>query len=149
MVRKIGKLTGLTMAGVAGSAMLAVPVVSASAPSFTDVDGTSHAEAINALAKAGIVTGYENKTFGTWNEISRQHVAVILYRALHLEAPDNVGKTLEKYSDVDEKHPYAKQIAAVTKAGIFKGTNGKFYPDKPITREQAASVIVLAAFGKV
>lgn len=48
------------------------------------------------------------------------------------------------YKDVDSNTFYAEQIAAVTKAGIFGGANGYFNPNKPITREQVASVLVSA-----
>ncbi|WLV24421.1 S-layer homology domain-containing protein [Aciduricibacillus chroicocephali] len=48
------------------------------------------------------------------------------------------------YKDVKTNSDYAREIAAVTEAGIFKGRNGKFEPTKPISRDQMATVIVQA-----
>lgn len=123
-----------------------VSFVSAAAWSgFTDVKETDdHYEGIKALTEQEIITGYEDGTFKQWDDISRQHIAVLLYRAKNLEAPEDLAATLELYDDVDVNSEYAKEIAAVTEAGIFTGSNGKFHEKKPITREQMASVLVRA-----
>ncbi|MGY0691391.1 M28 family peptidase [Virgibacillus sp. FSP13] len=139
------RFTG-TMATVAAAASLTfVPVASAAPDSYPDVKkGDSHYEGIMALTKEGVVKGYENGKFGQWDDITRQQVAVILYEAFDLEEPKNLDNVLSVYDDIDSKHIYAKQIAGVTEAGIFKGSSGSFHPGKMITREQVASVILLA-----
>jgi len=112
---------------------------------YTDInEDHSHYEAIMALTESGIVKGYEDGTFRQWENMSRQHAAVMLYEAFDLEEPENIDEILALYEDVRVDHRYAKQIAAVTEAGYFKGNDGYFNPSDTITREQVASVILLA-----
>lgn len=96
-----------------------------------------------ALVKKNVIGGYGDSTFRPYEPISRAHVAVMLTRALELPTPSNKTSVLSIYKDVDETHPYANQIAAVTKASVFGG-NGKFNPNARISREQMASVLVRA-----
>ncbi|GGK04633.1 hypothetical protein GCM10007063_28700 [Lentibacillus kapialis] len=112
--------------------------------SFSDVnEGDSHYKGIMALAEEGIINGYEDGTFGTSDSITRGQVAVMLSEALDVETPENINQVLEVYHDVNRDTLYAEQIAAVTKKGVFKGSNGEFNPTEPITREQMATVLVL------
>lgn len=114
--------------------------VSGGSANFSDISKkNSHYDAIVHLVESGSITGYDDGTFKPYENITRKHVAVILSRELDLVTPDNVKKTLSKYDDVDENHPYADEIAAVTKEEIFGGNSGKFMPEKSITREQLAS----------
>lgn len=99
---------------------------------------------VMALVDAGIISGYKNGTFKPYDNISREHVAVMLAEALNLPTPSNVADILSDYKDVNEKYLYAEQIAAVTKAGVFKGSNGYFKPSADITRSQMATVLVTA-----
>ncbi|PWA12917.1 hypothetical protein DCC39_03340 [Pueribacillus theae] len=109
--------------------------------SFSDLPKTeSHYKEVMYFANKGTITGYGNGIFKPYQDISRQHVAVILARELNLPVPKDIKKVLSIYSDVSTKHDYAKEIAAVTQAGIYKGNNGKFNPNTNITREQLATV---------
>lgn len=101
-------------------------------------------EEVLYLVDEGIITGYGDGTFKPYENISRQHVALMLFRALDLKVPKDISKTLANIDDVSTKHYYAKEIAAVIEAGVFQGSNGKFNPNQNITRGQMASVIVRA-----
>ncbi|TRM10639.1 hypothetical protein FH966_02265 [Lentibacillus cibarius] len=129
---------------VATAAVAAVaPVVSADSINFSDVQkGDSHYDGIMALAEQGIVAGYEDGSFGVYDNVTRQQVAVMLANALDLGTPSDIDSVLSAYDDVDADSLYAEQIAAVTEAGAFTGNNGKFNPSKEISREQMASVLV-------
>ncbi|WP_121616376.1 5'-nucleotidase C-terminal domain-containing protein [Virgibacillus halodenitrificans] len=146
--KNLKKLTGTSLVAAAAASLAVVPVASAAATDgYSDVaKGDSHYEAIMALTEKEIVQGFQDGTFGQWKDISRQQVAAILYKAFQLDEPtqEEVENALEFYGDVDSSHLYAKQIAAVTKAGIFKGADGSFQPKESITRQQVASVLVLA-----
>src|SRR5699024_4028662 len=102
-----------------------------------------HYEGINWLADKGI-QGYEDNTFGKYVELKREHAAVMFAKALGLPLPPK--KEVENYySDITAEHRYAEYIAAVGKAGIFKGKEGKvFAPKQVLTRQQMASTIVSA-----
>ncbi|TMN21947.1 S-layer homology domain-containing protein [Lentibacillus cibarius] len=136
------KFAASSLAATAAVAVVA-PAVSADSVSFTDVqEGDSHYEGIMALAEQGIVAGYEDGSFGVYDNVTRQQVAVMLANALELDTPADVDSVLSVYDDVDADSLYAEQIAAVTEAGAFVGNNGEFNPSADITREQMASVLV-------
>lgn len=78
---------------------------------------------------------YPNKS------ITRAEAAVMLQRALNLEMPTD----LNAFKDVNENHPYAKEIAATKAKGIFKGkADGTFGVNDVLTREQMATILVRA-----
>lgn len=141
-------LTGSLVAALTAASLVFAPMASAKVTNsdvYTDINkGHSHYDAIMSLTESGVVKGYQDGTFKQWNSLTRQHAAVMLYEAFNLKASENAEKTLEVYNDVDANDRYAKQIAAVTEAGYFKGNDGAFNPNKTITREQVASVILLA-----
>ncbi|GAA0435256.1 hypothetical protein GCM10008983_09800 [Lentibacillus halophilus] len=140
------KVTGSVFAAAAAVSMAAAPVLAASS-SYPDVnEGQSHYEAIMTLTEQGIVQGYDNGQFGQWDDVTRSQVAVMMYQAFDLKAPEEqtMNRLLNRYDDVNSNHSYAKQIAAVTKAGIFQGSGGSFHPNQPITRQQLASVLLTA-----
>ncbi|SOC23476.1 S-layer family protein [Ureibacillus xyleni] len=110
------------------------------ASSFTDVNGDFWAEKeISSFVDLGIVKGYPDQTFRPENTVTRGQAAIMIARGLKLEA-SNVGSV--NYTDI--KDDSIKEIAAVTKAGIMKGTNGKFEPNKPLTRAQMATILTNA-----
>lgn len=100
-------------------------------------------EALN-LVDQGIINGYDDYSFKPYRAISREHAALLLFKALDLKVPSNTNAVLKQYKDVDSNYRYAKEIAAVTKADIFGGSSGKFNPQNKITRSQMATVLVKA-----
>lgn len=97
-----------------------------------------------SLVNQGIITGYGDGSFKPHDKISRQHVAVLLHRALNLNDAKNKTKTLKSVSDIPNDYFYADEIASVIESGVFKGSNGKFQPNANITRGQMATVLVRA-----
>ncbi|WP_106496172.1 S-layer homology domain-containing protein [Lentibacillus sp. Marseille-P4043] len=135
-----------TSLAATAAAVAVVPAVSAAEfNGYTDVNpGDSHYDGIKALTEQGVIKGYEDGSFGVYDNVTRQQVAVMLSKAMNLDTPSDVAGALNVYSDVDENSLYAEEIAAVTEANVFKGSNGEFNPDEDITREQMATVLVLA-----
>ncbi|MGY0691362.1 S-layer homology domain-containing protein [Virgibacillus sp. FSP13] len=136
----------LFLAGLATTTVAVSAVTPASAAThFMDFGpGQSGYEATMALVKQQIIFGYGDKTFRPYEHISREHVATILVNAKKLQTPPNFSEIISHYRDVDESMVYAKQIAAVTHEGIFKGAHGYFAPNTSITREQTATILVKA-----
>lgn len=134
------------MAALAAS--LAVPVAVAplvqaaeTQPTFTDVPKTHPSFAIiHEMRDTGIINGYPDGTFQPAKEIKRSHVAELLARALPLEPV----RDAKEFSDVPVTHPYYEAIQKVQRAGIIDGSDGKFNPDKPLTRVQMAKILTLA-----
>jgi len=109
---------------------------------FLDKDNP-HYDNVMELYEQGVIKGYPDGTFRPWNAVSRGQVAVMLTNALELEVPEDIEGALANYSDVSEGDRYAEEVAAVTAAGIFKGTDdGTFDRYSDITRQQIATVLV-------
>jgi hypothetical protein len=107
---------------------------------FADVGaGFVHEGAINALVDAGVLGGYANGTFRPNEPLRREHMAVILSRALKL-APRPAAAS--QFSDVTA---YADEIGAIAHAGITTGrADGTFRPRNAVTRGQMATFLVNA-----
>jgi len=129
--------------------ILLIGTTAVSAAEWKDYDDVSkdnaHYEAIKELTVQGVFKGNEFDEFEPWAHLTRQQMAVVLSKVTDFETPENVAKTLEAYSDINSESRYAEEIATLTKAGVFKGDeNGNFNPYDHITRQQMASVLVLA-----
>lgn len=116
---------------------------------FTDVPAhNSHYEGITYWSDKGVINGYpmadNTKAFQPDKKLSRSHASVLFTRALNLPEPSNMGSILVDLQDIPLTHDYAKEIAATYHAGIFKGNNGRFMGNNPLTREQMATVLVNA-----
>ena len=116
------------------------PIIPLPSSKFKDVSSNRSQEMIEYIASRGIITGYPYGTFRPNEPITRQHIALMLTRALKLES----NKDVTGFMDVSTNHPYYEAIKQVQQAGIFEGNNGKFNPNANMTRAQIAKVIVLA-----
>lgn len=114
----------------------------AAAAEFKDVpDDFWAAEQIYRFTDLGIIKGYEDGTFRPNNSLTRAQAAIILAGGLKL---DTENPAPVQYKDIDEDHYAYKAIAAITNAGIMKGNNGVFQPNKPLTRAQMAIILTNA-----
>ncbi|WP_186438368.1 S-layer homology domain-containing protein [Cohnella terricola] len=104
---------------------------------YTDVSGTYWARSVIQHAQStGLMTGFNNGSFGPDKTITRGEMAAITARWLKLE-----GKAESGYSDA-QGHWAAGYISLVGKAGIMQGMpDGKFQPDKTLTRAEAVATI--------
>lgn len=106
---------------------------------FLDVqDGYWAFKEIMTIYHEGIISGYPDiQKFLPEQSITRAQAASMLVKALDLplsDAPSN-------FSDISSKHWAYKQIMAVTEKGLFRGSNGKFLPNDPMTRKHMAVVL--------
>jgi len=119
---------------------------------FSDVEeGAWYYEPIAVAQKLGIVSGKGDGTFGVNDEILRQDMAVMIYRAARLigiELGDSIDA--EPFTDEAEISGYAKEaVVAMQKAGIINGMgDGRFAPKNNATRAEAA-VIIYKLFEKI
>ncbi len=96
-------------------------------------------EYVAAAMQAGLINGYDGK-FNPYTSITRQDVAVILYRLF--------GHKLELANDMNFKDStlvadYAREaISSLSKAGIINGyEDGSFKPQNSITRAEIAKLM--------
>lgn len=110
---------------------------SSSSNPFTD---TSNPEVVKAY-QLGITTGTSDTTFDPKNLTNREQVATMLSRAMRIMAPDNDFSTTgaPEFTDSSDISSWAlEHVKFMSKAGIIKGTNGKFMP-RATTAAQEAS----------
>ena len=110
-------------------------------PGFTDVPKThQYYGPIAALVEAGIVDGYDDKTFKPGNPITRAHMAKMLQNGFGLQE-EKFGNS--PFTDVKATHWYADHVQALITHEITTGTTPTtFSPNANVTRGQMASFIV-------
>ena len=88
---------------------------------------------------AGIVKGISDSEFGIGRNITRQDAAAILYRIYNVSSQNS----RQSFIDSDEIADYAKKaVNELSTEGIISGMgDGKFYPQKNLTRAEAAVLI--------
>lgn len=127
--------------------------------SFPDVVRHDFArDAIETLYSKGIMNPASNSTFGTELKISRGEFATMIVKALGL--PINAGPYDDRsqnhpssytFTDVDQNYDKYRwdwsyeYIETAARAGIVRGKDAhRFFPDDPLTREEAAIIIARA-----
>ncbi len=110
---------------------------------YTDVNlDTTHADGIEWLTGQGI-QGYEDGSFGVAKKLTRPHAAIMFTSVLGLDKPDKSAVT-DYFDDIEPDDHYAAYIAAAGQAEIFNGSDGRYMPEKKLTRQQMASTLVSA-----
>lgn len=117
----------------------------AAASGFTDVaDGMWYSDAV-AWAKANnIVSGVSSTEFAPENNITREQLAVILYRYAAFKSYDTSARgDLTIFTDSAKISAYAKDAVswAVAEKLISGVGSGKLVPDGNATREQVAVIL--------
>ncbi|WP_341299381.1 Ig-like domain-containing protein [Lysinibacillus sp. FSL H8-0500] len=107
---------------------------------FPDTGGHWAQASIADMYKNGIIQGYEDGTFRPDHSITREHMAVMLARALTLPPV----RPVRPFHDVAVDSPYYEAIYQLQTAGVIDGTNGAFHPQTAMTRAELAKVLVLA-----
>lgn len=113
---------------------------------FTDVnrDG-AYFFAVNILAMHDVVDGYPDGTFKRDNPISRAEFLKILINSTSLESEADSISTDTGFKDVPSDAWFAKYVAVAKNHNIIEGYSDKtFRPDKPVTRAEAAKILISA-----
>ncbi|PWW31253.1 cadherin-like protein [Cytobacillus oceanisediminis] len=104
-----------------------------------DIKGLWNEYQVNKLSANRIVLGKPDGTFEPNQSTTRIQFAVILTRALGLEP---VQKYNQEFKDVSGNEWFVPELMSAVNAGIVKGSSGgRFNPNEPVTREQAAAMI--------
>ncbi len=112
---------------------------------FADAGHAYYTEYLAAAKRLGITKGLGNNMFAPEDEITRQDMFTLLYRALDVleELPEaDTSSSLSDFSDTDEISDYADDaMKTLVAAGIISGSDGKLMPMGNSTRAQMAQVI--------
>lgn len=112
--------------------------------SFSDVPETEwYALYVSWAADAGIVNGYEDGSFKPNDAISREQMAVILYRYLKHYGYLNETAETEAFADAETVSDYAQEaVTAIKAAGIMNGKENNCFDSKgTATRAEACTVV--------
>lgn len=108
---------------------------------FTDVgDGSWYAEAVSWAASRGIISGYGNGTFGAEDFVTREQLAVMLWRYAGSPAAAGGGQS---FTDSGGVSGWAMDaVGWAVENGIINGyENGILDPGGQATRAQAAQML--------
>ena len=94
---------------------------------------------IEFLRSSGVTNGYSNNTYRPGQSISRGEFTLMICRAFQFSTGGSSG-----FPDVPAGSTYAGAVAAARDLGIVQGNNGRFQPDRPITRQSAMTMICRA-----
>lgn len=94
---------------------------------------------IEYLRDSGITSGYRNNTYRPSQPISRGEFTLMICRAFQFPTTGT-----SSFRDVPAGSTYAGAIASAKNLGIVQGNNGRFQPDRPITRQSAMTMICRA-----
>lgn len=117
---------------------------------FTDVEpGAWYYNAIASAQKAGLVQGKGDGSFGVNDRISREDMAVLIYRLAQklgvttFITSGGTNGSSKGFLDSGQTSVYAQEaVIALQQAGLMNGvTEGYFEPKGNSTRAQAASVL--------
>ena len=115
------------------------------AMSFSDVDAdTYYTEAVRWAASLGIVSGYGDGTFGVNDPITREKMAVMLYRFAKAQGMDTTqgGMAVREFDDFEQVSAYAGEAMAwAVNTGILKGADNRLMPKAPCTRAQIVTML--------
>lgn len=106
---------------------------------------------IASIYKNGIANGYTDGSFGARKNISREEMAVMIYRVLirqsKIKSPENVKSS---FKDFDKISDFAvNSVLALKNDGIISGDNdNNFNPQSNATRAETCVMIYNAALAK-
>lgn len=135
-MRASKKLTALVLMGaLTVSSMAAVP---ASAKTFHDVPSNHWAYAVvNEVSDAGIMIGTGTGVFSPNSILTRAEYTAVL---ANLATDKSNGQYDVTYTDIPSNAWYADAAEWVVSRGIYTVKDGKFEPNKPISRELMADM---------
>ena len=104
------------------------------------IAGSWYDQSVTWALTWGVYSGYDDGTFGPDHSLTREQLAVVLWRIAG--KPSGSG-SLSAFSDGDETSDYAREAMewAVGK-GIIKGTGGMLAPGGTVDRAMAAAIVM-------
>jgi len=105
---------------------------------FSDITNHWAKSEIESWIEKGFIQGYSDGTFKPDNNISRAEFMTLINNAFGYTQEDVIS-----YSDVPADAWFASQVAKAKAAGYISGyPDGTMKPNSPISRQEAASIIV-------
>jgi predicted outer membrane repeat protein len=114
---------------------------------FHDDDGSTHEAAINALAAAGIVEGFDDGTYRPGDPVRRDQMASFLLRTHDYISIVTLPAGADAFDDDEPGNVHEAAINALAAAGVIEGTaTPRVYdPSGDVRRDQMASFLIRLA----
>lgn len=114
---------------------------------FDDVPKDAwYTEAVRWAVSERIVSGYDDRTFGPGDPVTREQMAVLLYRCAEKAGLDTAsqGQELETFGDRDRVSAYAREaVAWAVRTKLLGGVRADtLAPQGQTTRAQAAAILL-------
>lgn len=140
----IKKILSLFLAAALAASALILPASAAENGRFSDLTDRSAIQAAEALRLMGVMDGYGDGTFRPGAQLTRAQFCKMAVCAMDAEDELDLYTTITIYPDVKPSHWAAGYINLAAKGkNIIAGfADGKFYPDRPITVGQAATILL-------
>lgn len=138
------KILSLFLALALASALFVPPASAAEAAGFSDLTDRSDIIAAEALRLMGVMDGYSDGGFRPGARLTRAQFCKMAVCAMDGEGELGLYNTVTIYPDVKPSHWASAYINMASKGkNIISGySDGKFYPDKPVTLGQAATILL-------
>ncbi|CAH8771848.1 S-layer homology domain-containing protein [Paenibacillus dendritiformis] len=109
---------------------------------FDDIEGLYGQDDIVALYNKGIVNGFGNRTYEPEKPVTRSEFISMVNRLLKVQP---VASDIPAFDDVPRKAWYYGAVQAGTLLQLVDGTGERsFEPKRPVTRQEAAAIIMRA-----
>lgn len=128
-----------TLALLLAGAMLVPNAFAASPEDFHDFPTDWSAAGLRRAVDNGLLNGANGRIDGA-GLLTRAQMAAIINRAFAAKK----AADLSGYNDVSADAWYRSDLAAAVAMGTFQGANGQLNPERPITREEAFTVLARA-----
>ena len=107
---------------------------------FGDVTEDWYRDAVSWASASGIVTGVSENSFAPNKYVTREQLAVIMYRYANAKEE---SADLSVYSDTGSVSPFAETaVSWAVKNSIISGKSGSLLPQGETTRAEFATMIV-------
>ncbi len=110
---------------------------------YTDVaEDSAYSTAVESLSKLGIVTGYEDGTYGPEKSVTRAEMAALIAR-IQGYGETAKAQTNTAFTDVPSSHWASGYVSYAANQNIVNGYgDGTFGPDDTVKYEQAVTMIM-------
>ncbi|MEG1441499.1 MAG: S-layer homology domain-containing protein, partial [Oscillospiraceae bacterium] len=109
---------------------------------FKDVIGNWSMKYVQTIFESGIAKGFSDDIFGVGEDITREDLAVMLYRSLNDEQRNVKITEVERFIDDSEISEYAKTAVYTLRClGIISGYENVFNPQGTATRAETAKIL--------
>lgn len=120
-----------------GKITYSLPLLKEGTSFFADVNSTDwFGTPVSALSASGIINGYNDGSFKPLNSITRAEFTKLVTSAFSI-----TGINAASFEDVSADAWYAECIKNASGAEIITGYEGRFNPESPITRQDAAVIM--------